>query len=130
MANNPDRQLLQHFLASIAYHAQKGIRSAPSGYWTFSAGNRVRTPESILRHMTGLLGYARTFWVAGSYNPEALPNIQAEIDRFHHLISTLERAVVKLVHLSRERSMDRGATCRCIFIREILWSIIKTKLMK
>jgi len=61
MANNPDRQLLQHFLASIAYHAQKGIRSAPSGYWTFSAGNRVRTPESMLRHMTGLLVYARIF---------------------------------------------------------------------
>ena len=86
MNKNPINQLLRHYLASIAYHLQKAIRGAPPTYWTFSPGNQVRTPETILRHMTSVLGYARTFWVGGKYNPEPLPNIQDEIERFHQLL--------------------------------------------
>jgi hypothetical protein len=86
MNNNPNRQLLSHYLASIAYHLQKAIRGAPPTYWVFSPGNQVRTPEAILRHMTSVLGYARTFWVGGIYSPEPLPNIEAEIERFHQII--------------------------------------------
>jgi hypothetical protein len=82
----PDRELLRHYLASIAYHAQKAIRGAPTGYWTFSPGNHVRTPEAILRHMTSVLGYARTFFVGGVYRPEPLPDIQAATDRFHSIL--------------------------------------------
>ena len=89
MGNTPDRQLLRHYLASIAYHVQKAIRSAPSSYWAFSPGNQVRTPEAILRHMTSVLGYARTFFVGGVYRPEPLPNIQAEVDRFHQILEDL-----------------------------------------
>ena len=91
MAITPDRKLLRHYLASIAYHVQKAIRNAPSGYWTFSPGNQVRTPEAILRHMTNVLGYARTFFVGGVYRPEPLPNIQAEVDRFHQILEDLSK---------------------------------------
>ncbi len=89
MSNHQDRQLLKHYLASIAYHAQKAIRGAPTGYWTFSPGNKVRTPEEILRHMTSVLGYARTFFVGGVYKPEPLATIQAEIDRFHETLENV-----------------------------------------
>ncbi len=89
MSTDPNRQILRHYLASIAYHTQKAIRGAPSGYWTFSPGNKVRTPEVILRHMTGVLGYARTCFVGGVYHPEPLPTIQAEIDRFHEVLEDL-----------------------------------------
>jgi hypothetical protein len=91
MANNPHRQLLRHYLASIAYHAQKAIRGAPPSYWAFSPGNQVRTPETILRHMTSVLGYARTFFVGGIYRPESLPAIQAEIDQFHQILEDVSQ---------------------------------------
>jgi hypothetical protein len=91
MACNPDRQLLRHSLASIAYHTQKALRGAPFGYWTFSPGNQVRTPEAILRHMTSVLGYARTFFVGGIYRSEPLPTIQAEIDRFHQILEDVSQ---------------------------------------
>jgi len=85
------RPFLRHYLGSIAYHTQKAIRDAPADYWGFVAGNRSRTPESILRHMTSVLGYARTFFLGGIYRPEPLPTIQAEIDRFHEMLEDLSR---------------------------------------
>jgi hypothetical protein len=89
MNSTQDRQLLRHYLASLAYHAQKAIRGAPSDFWAFSPGNQVRTPEAILRHMTSVLGYAQTFIVGGSYRAEALPSIQDEINRFHQLLESI-----------------------------------------
>lgn len=85
------RAFLRHYLGSIAYHAQKAIRDAPAGYWEFAAGNRVRTPESILRHMTSVLGYARTFFLGGIYRPAPLPTIEEEIDRFHEMLHEISR---------------------------------------
>ncbi len=62
-----DRQLLRHFLAAIAYRTQKALRGAPEHYPTFSAGNRVRTPVELIRHMTSLMGYVRTHFQGGTY---------------------------------------------------------------
>ena len=103
MTSNRDRVVLRHFLASLAYRAQKAVRNAPPDYWTFSAGRQVRTPETILRHMTSVLGYARTFFEGGAYRPEPLPDIHAELNRFHEVLSDLSRlldedAVLQDVH--------------------------------
>lgn len=86
-----DGELLRHFLAAIAYRAQKSLRGAPPGYPGFSAGSRTRTPAEILRHMTSVLGYARTFFVGGSYpfHPEPAPTFAAEIERFHTMVAEL-----------------------------------------
>ena len=62
-----DRELLRHFLAAIAYRTQKALRDAPDHYPTFSAGNRVRTPVELIRHMAALMGYVRTLFQGGSY---------------------------------------------------------------
>jgi len=83
-----DRELLRHFLGAIAYRTQKALRDAPEHYAGFSAGNRVRTPTDILRHMTSLMGYVRTFFEGGSYpgKPEPLPTFKDEIARFHEMV--------------------------------------------
>ena len=39
--------------------------------------------------MTGLLGYARTFFVGGVWRPEKLPSFQAEVFRFHEVLEDL-----------------------------------------
>ncbi len=86
-----DRELLRHFLAALAYRTQKAVRGAPDHYAGFSAGNRVRTPAELLRHMSALMGYVRTYFVGGSYpmKPEPLPTFQEEIARFHELLEAV-----------------------------------------
>jgi hypothetical protein len=87
-----DRELLRHYLGAVAYRAQKALRGAPPHYPGFDPGHRVRTPVEILRHMTSLLGYARTFFVGGSYpvEPEPLPTFEAEVARFHGMLGALD----------------------------------------
>src|SRR5438876_5635247 len=86
-----DRELLRHFVAAIAYRTQKALRGAPEHYPTFSAGNRVRTPVELLRHMTALMGYVRTLFQGGSYpvKPDPLPTFKEEVARFHDMIEAV-----------------------------------------
>jgi catechol 2,3-dioxygenase-like lactoylglutathione lyase family enzyme len=86
-----DRELLRHFLAAIAYRTQKALRGAPDHYPSFRAGNQVRTPVEILRHMTSLMGYTRTLFLGGSYpvSPDPLPTFPEEVERFHEMLQAV-----------------------------------------
>ncbi len=84
-----DQQLLRHYLAALAYRTQKALRGAPDDFADFQAGNGVRTPIELIRHMTNVLGYARTFFVGGVYRADPLPNIKAEVERFHAVLADL-----------------------------------------
>jgi hypothetical protein len=87
------RHLLRHFLAALAYRTQKALRGASSDFGSFSAGGQVRTPAELVRHMTSVLGYARTFFTGGSYWPDPLPSLNEEIDRFHDVLADLARFI-------------------------------------
>jgi len=86
-----DRELLRHYLAAIAYRTQKAVRDAPDDFPSFAAGNQVRTPVEILRHMTSLMGYTRTLFLGGSYpvKPDPLPTFVEELSRFHDLLEAV-----------------------------------------
>jgi hypothetical protein len=84
-----ERRLLRHFLAALAYRTEKALRGAPDDFGSFSAGQVVRTPQQLVRHMTSVLGYARTFFVGGEYRPDPLPSLEDEIDRFHKMLQDL-----------------------------------------
>jgi len=56
------RELIRNFLASIAYHATKAIKNAPTNYPELDVGKDVRTPRHILHHITGVLSYAHSFY--------------------------------------------------------------------
>ncbi len=81
------RKLLQHFLAALAYRTQKAVRGAPADFGAFRAAPGVRTPYELLWHMTGVVGYARTFLRGGEFAPPPLADLDAELERFH---ATLE----------------------------------------
>jgi len=83
------RRLLRHFLAALAYRTQKALRGAPPSFATFRAGDKVRTPHELVRHMASVLGYARTFFTGGTYRPEPLPTFDAEVRRFHEVLTDL-----------------------------------------
>lgn len=81
------QHLLRHFLAALAYRTQKALRDAPDGFADFQAGAGTRSPRELVRHMAGLLGYSRTFFVGGVYRAEPLPDMEAEVERFHTLLA-------------------------------------------
>lgn len=83
------RQLLQHFLAALAYRTQKALRDAPDHFADFRAAPNVRTPTELLRHMAGVIGYAQTMLRGGTFAAENLDTFDAEIDRFHRLLANL-----------------------------------------
>jgi hypothetical protein len=87
------RELLRHFLAALAYRTQKALRGAPAGFGEFHAAHDVRSPGRIVCHMTSVLGYARTYFVGGSYHPAALSSLQEEVERFHKLLGDLAREI-------------------------------------
>lgn len=88
---NDKRAVLRHFLAALAYRTQKALRGAPDNFGYFQAGQKVRTPADLVRHMTSVLGYARTFFVGGHYRAEPLADLAAEVSRFHSMLEDLAR---------------------------------------
>jgi hypothetical protein len=83
--------MLRHFLAALAYRTQKAIRGAPDDYWTFDAGNKVRSPHELICHMRSVLGYARTFFIGGNYRRPTPQNIETDIEAFHAMLADLSR---------------------------------------
>ena len=83
------RKLLNHFLAALAYRTQKALRDAPEDFGSFRVGEGVRTPVELIRHMTSVLGYARTHFIGGRYWPEPLDSLTEEIERFHEMLGLL-----------------------------------------
>jgi hypothetical protein len=103
MVMSEKRTMLRHFLAALAYRTQKALRGAPESFGAFEAGQQVRTPADLVRHMTSVLGYARTFFEGGRYRAEPLPDLATEIARFHAMLEDLAR------HLTAGTEL-RGAT--------------------
>jgi hypothetical protein len=85
------RALLRHFLAALAYRTQKALRGAPADFGDFRAAVNVRTPHELVWHMTGVIGYARTFLHGGSFAPPRLSDFAAEVARFHDTLLLLDR---------------------------------------
>ena len=83
------RELLTHFLAAIAYRTQKALRGAPPSFAEFRPTPTSRTPYELLWHMSGLIGYARTMFHGGEFEPPRLPTMEEEINRFHGLLEEL-----------------------------------------
>lgn len=83
------RKLLTHFLAALAYRTQKALRDAPPAFGSFRVTSGVRTSAELVRHMTSVLGYARTHFIGGRYWPEALESLDEEVERFHEMLGML-----------------------------------------
>jgi hypothetical protein len=85
------RRLLQHFLGALAYRTQKALRDAPDSFADFRIAPTTRTPFELVWHMTGVIGYARTFLHGGEFEPPRLASFAEEIARFHDTLAALSR---------------------------------------
>lgn len=95
------RRLLTHFLAALAYRTQKALRDAPAEYAEFRATPTSRTPFELLWHMTGLIGYARTFFHGGDFAPARVATFAEEVARLHEQLTLLGKDLA-----------DESLTCR------------------
>jgi hypothetical protein len=85
--------LLRHFLAALAYRTQKALRGAPTEFASLRVDKKVRTPHELICHMDNVLGYARTFFIGGSYQAPEYPDFQAAIAHFHETLSDVARHI-------------------------------------
>jgi hypothetical protein len=83
------RALLAHFLAALAYRTQKALRGAPPDFGDFRAAPKVRTPHELILHMDSVLGYSRTFFIGGSYQPPVSTDFNAAIAHFHKIVASV-----------------------------------------
>lgn len=84
-----DRRLLRHFLAAIAYRTQKAVRDAPDSFADFRAAPGIRTPHQLVRHMSDVLGYARTTFHDNRWRAHTLPQFEDEVARLHEQLRLL-----------------------------------------
>ena len=61
-APDPERELLRHAIATLAYRAEKVLRDAPAGFSSLRIGEGNRTPAAVLAHMGDLMDWA--LWLA------------------------------------------------------------------
>jgi len=87
------RSLLRHFLAALAYRTQKALRDAPPEFANFRAAPQVRTPHELIRHMDSVLGYSRTYFLGGSYQPPTFTDFSAAIAHFHVILTDVARHI-------------------------------------
>ena len=104
---NDKRFLLKHFLAALAYRTQKALRDAPANFGSFQPPADVRSPQELVRHMTSVLGYARTYFIGGSYRPEPLASLEEEVSRFHLMLEELGQHLAKGTPLLGEMTEEQ-----------------------
>ncbi|MEL6446188.1 MAG: hypothetical protein AAF089_18630 [Bacteroidota bacterium] len=81
-------RLLDHLLATLVYRTQKALRGAPPSFGSFSAGQGVRTPQDLVRHMSAVLNHARAF-LGGPTRLNPLPTHEEEVARFFEVAQHL-----------------------------------------
>jgi hypothetical protein len=89
------RYMLCHFLASIAYHLQKALRNAPTGFPTFRVSPTSRTPQELVKHIDSVLGYARICFLGGKYTNTLLDTMEQQVQQVHQTIESLAALIAE-----------------------------------
>lgn len=103
------RDIIRHFLATLAYRTQKALRGAPDEFADFRAADFLRTPHDLLLHMSGVVGFARSLFDGREAWPHKKPTFREEILRFHDTIQDLSdhlRAGAELKETTPERLLQ------------------------
>jgi len=93
MAMDANRNLLRHFLATLAYRCRKAILGAPQNFGDFDAGHGVRKPREILSHMSGVLLHAHSFLAPRESAPAFLGTWEEEVGRLFRVLSELDKSL-------------------------------------
>ena len=92
---NPDRPLLRHTVATLAYRAEKVLREVPDGFADQRVSVASRSPLEIVSHLADLMEWA-TRMAQGEYkwSAQPAPDWNAACDRFFRGLAALDDALV------------------------------------
>jgi hypothetical protein len=83
------REMLRHFLAAIAYRLQKALRDMPETFPEFRAGSETRSPHQLVCHITNVLGFARTFFIGGTFPSRVPSDFRQDVAALHNMLEDL-----------------------------------------
>src|SRR5438093_2403210 len=87
----PDRELLRHTVATVAYRGAKAARGAPDSFADFKASETSRTPVQILAHIGDLYDWALSMAKgAETWNSSKPKHWPEEIERFHESLARFD----------------------------------------
>lgn len=90
-AIDPERALLRHTIATLAYRGGKAMRGAPESFSSFKIGDPPKTPGQILAHIGDLLDWAITLCDGKQAWNNSTPRTWAEdTTRFHETLRRLD----------------------------------------
>jgi hypothetical protein len=100
-AIDPERTLLRHTIATLAYRGGKAVRGAPESFSSFRIGDPPKTPGEILAHIGDLLDWALTLCDGKQAWHNSAPRSWAEDSaRFHDTLRRLDERVASGAPLS------------------------------
>jgi hypothetical protein len=80
---DPERELLRHTIATLAYRGGKVLRGATTDFSTFRMNDQTRTPVEILAHIGDLLEWGLSLAKGKQVWNNALPQPwEHEVERF------------------------------------------------
>jgi hypothetical protein len=93
-AIDPERTLLRHTLATLAYRGGKAVRGVPESFSSFTLGNPPKTPGQILAHMGDLLDWALTMCDGKPVWRNSQPGAWTlDAERFHEALRRLDARI-------------------------------------
>ncbi len=108
-SNEPDRLLLRHTLAAVAYRAGKTLRDAPETFANFQIGQPPKTPASILAHMGDLYDWALSMARGEQVWRDSQPlEWNREVERFFAALKEFDDylAAPEVVHVPLEKLLQ------------------------
>lgn len=100
-AIDPERALLRHTIATLAYRGGKALRGAPASFSSFRIGDPPKTPGEILAHIGDLLDWAITLCEGKQAWNDSKPQTWAEdTQRFHETLAKLDARIASGAPLS------------------------------
>jgi hypothetical protein len=93
-APSPERQLLRHTVATLAYRGRKTLQGAPDTFASFRSCDGARTPGQILAHIGDILDWALSlaYGTHEWHDSTPLP-WPREVDRFFAALEAFDGAL-------------------------------------
>lgn len=86
--SDPKRDLMRHFIATLAYRTRKTIVDAPPDFAQFNGAGK--TPAAILSHMGDLLFWSTSWFREQQWKPANETDWDKSIARFFDLLQRLD----------------------------------------
>ncbi len=86
--SDPRRELMRHFLATLAYRGRKTIAGAPADFADFEGAGK--SPTKILSHMGDLVAWSISWFSEQQWKPANESDWDKNVTRFFALLKELD----------------------------------------